>query len=96
MEIHPVIKAKLTPALPLNFHLKTLLQCCDIKDAAHVFKDLKKVFLLAALQGSCPFKQCVMNHSTRAQITDEMAEAAVALFQPYLKDPSIYRHPCTY
>ena len=93
MEIHPVIKAKLTPALPPNFHLKALLQCCDIKDVAHVFPDLKKVCLLAALQGSCPFKRCVMNHNSRSQITDEMAEAAVAMFQPYLQDPSIYKHP---
>ena len=93
LEIHPIIKAKLTPALPPNFHLKALLQCCDIKDAAHVFLDIKRVCLLGALQGSCPFKRCMMNHNTRDKITDEMAEAAVALFQPFLQDPSIYKHP---
>ena len=41
MEIHPIIKAKLTLALPPNFHQTVLLQCCEIKDATHVFPERK-------------------------------------------------------
>ena len=47
---------------------------------------------MGALQGSCPFRQCKLDHSGEG-ITDKMAEAAVELFHPFLQDPNIYKDP---
>jgi len=84
MELHPLIKEKITSVLPDFLELKKLCSLCDIKQHA-LFGDIR-VCAFSALRGFCPYRQCRNSHDP-AKITDEIAERTVAYLEPFLRNP---------
>ena len=88
MEVHPIIKEKLSIALPKTpFSLKKLAEACKINHLKHIFPDTK-LCIMGAITGRCPFESCRNEHDGSV-VTTEMAERAVALFDPFINDPKI-------
>lgn len=88
MEVHPLIKEKLTAALPRTpFSLKKLAEACNIKHLTHIFPETR-ICIMGAITGRCPFETCRNEHDG-SLVTKEMAERAVALFDPFINDPKI-------
>ena len=87
--VHAVIKSKITASLPDRFQMKKLLEACGITDLKHVFPEAPTLCLHGAFRGFCPFyKKCNMDHDNSV-ITDKMAETAINMFEPFIKDPTI-------
>ena len=87
--VHAVIKSKITASLPDRFQMKKLAEACGITDLKHVFPEAPTLCLHGAFRGFCPFyKKCNMDHDNSV-ITDKMAETAINMFEPFIKDPTI-------
>ena len=87
VDIHPVIKAKITPSLPDNLSLKKLCQVCNIAKVHHFFPRTN-ICVFGALKGFCPYNRCPNSHDA-SKVTDAMAEAVVQMLDPFLRDPSL-------
>ena len=87
--VHAVIKSKITALLPDRFQMKKLAAACGITDLAHIFPEAPKLCLHAAFRGFCPFHQKCKKDHDNSVITDKMAENAVHMFEPFIKDPTI-------
>ena len=84
MELHPLIKEKITSVLPDFLELKKLCNLCDIKQHA-LFGDIG-VCAFSALRGFCPYRNCRNSHYPE-KVTDEIAERTVAYLEPFLRNP---------
>ena len=84
MELHPLIKEKITSVLLDFLELKKLCSLCDIKQHA-LFGDIG-VCAFSALRGFCPYRNCRNSHDP-AKVTDEIAERTVAYLEPFLRNP---------
>ena len=89
VDIHPVIKAKITSVLPNNLNLKKLCQVCNIAKVAHFFPRTD-ICVFGALKGYCPYNTCPNSHDA-TKVTDEMAETVVQLLDPFIRDPSLLK-----
>ena len=89
LPVHPTIKAKLTAALPDKFQMGKLATACGIKQLDHVFPEEPKLCLHVALRGFCPFHRMCKKKHDPSLVTDAMAENAINLFEPFIKDPKI-------
>ena len=89
LPVHMVIQAKLTSALPDKFKMRDLTAACGIKELEHVFPEEPQLCLHVALRGYCPFyRMCHKKHDP-SLVTDAMAENAINLFHPFIKNPKI-------
>ena len=89
LTVHAVIKSKITASLPDSFQMKKLAEACGIKDLKQIFPEAPTLCLHGAFRGYCPFHlKCRMDHDNSV-ITDKMAETAVNMFEPFIKDPTI-------
>ena len=89
LPVHSVIQAKLTSALPDKFKMRDLTAACGIKELEHVFPEEPQLCLHVALRGYCPFyRMCHKKHDP-SLVTDAMAENAINLFHPFIKNPKI-------
>ena len=87
--VHAVIQAKITTALPDRFQMKKLATACGIKDLAHIFPEEPLLCLYVALRGYCPFHRMCKKKHDNSVITDKMADNAITLLEPFIKDPTI-------
>ena len=87
--VHAVIKSKITAALPDKFQMKELAKVCGITDLKNIFPEAPKLCLHGAFRGHCPFhERCNLDHDNSV-ITDKMAETAINMLEPFIKDPTI-------
>ena len=88
--VHTVIQVKLTSALPDKFQMRKLTAAlCGIKEMEHIFPEEPQLCLHVALRGFCPFyRMCKKKHDP-SLVTDTMAENAINLFDPFIKNLKI-------
>jgi hypothetical protein len=85
VKIHPTIKAKITSILPDKLNLRKLASVCNIPSARAIFPQ-SDICVPTALTGKCPYSTCRNNHDPD-KITDELAEAAVSVLDPAIRNP---------
>ena len=85
VKIHPTIKAKITAILPNKLNLRKLASVCNIPSARAIFPQ-SDICVPTALTGKCPYTTCRNNHEPE-KITDELAEAAVSILDPAIRNP---------
>ena len=85
IEIHPTIKAKITAILPNKLNMRKLTTACNIQSARNIFPD-SDICVPTALTGICPYTTCRNSHDPE-KITDEMAEAAISVLDPIIRNP---------
>ena len=86
VKIHPAIKAKITTLLPDKLNMRKLTTACNIPSARIIFPD-SDICVPTALTGKCPYSTCRNSHDDPAKITDEMAEAAISVLDPIIRNP---------
>jgi hypothetical protein len=85
VQIHPAIKAKVTALLPDKLNMKKLCNVCDIKTARMIFPN-SDICVPTALTGQCPYYTCKNSHNPE-KITDVIAEAAISILDPFIRNP---------
>ena len=85
VEIHPTIKSKITTILPNKLNMRKLTTACNLQSARNIFPQ-SDICVPTALTGMCPYTTCRNNHD-REKITDEIAEAAISVLDPIIRNP---------
>jgi hypothetical protein len=85
VKIHPTIKAKITAILPDKLNLHKIASICNIQSARAIFPQ-SDICVPTALTGKCPYLTCHNNHDSE-RIMDELAEAAVSILDPIIRNP---------
>ena len=84
---HPLLKAAFVPifAANPNVSLKAMCDACNVK-ISQLFPNDNRRCVLAALKGSCSYKNCRNKHGYT--VSEAEATQILQLLDPVIKDPS--------